>query len=40
MNKKDLFLLILILTVGAIVAILNPRFLLPFGDRAGGGSLR
>jgi ribose/xylose/arabinose/galactoside ABC-type transport system permease subunit len=29
MNKKDLFLLILILAVGAVVAILNPRFLLP-----------
>jgi ribose transport system permease protein len=29
MNKKDLFLLILILVVGAVVAIINPRFLLP-----------
>jgi ribose transport system permease protein len=29
MNKKDLGLLILILVVGAVVAILNPRFLLP-----------
>lgn len=29
MNKKDLGLLVLILTVGVIVAILNPRFLLP-----------
>ena len=29
MNKKDLGLLILIVTVGAIVAVLNPRFLLP-----------
>lgn len=29
MNKKDLGLLVLILAVGAVVAILNPRFLLP-----------
>ncbi len=29
MNKKDLGLLILILAVGAVVAVLNPRFLLP-----------
>ncbi|WP_419759917.1 ABC transporter permease [Acidisoma sp.] len=29
MNKKDLGLLILILAVGAVVAFLNPRFLLP-----------
>jgi ribose transport system permease protein len=29
MNKKDLGLLILILVVGAVVAIINPRFLLP-----------
>ena len=29
MNKKDLGLLILIIAVGAVVAILNPRFLLP-----------
>jgi ribose transport system permease protein len=29
MNKKDFFLLILILVVGAVVAIINPRFLLP-----------
>jgi ribose transport system permease protein len=29
MNKKDVGLLILILVVGAVVAILNPRFLLP-----------
>ena len=29
MSKKDLGLLILILVVGAIVAIINPRFLLP-----------
>jgi ribose transport system permease protein len=29
MNKKDLGLLILILVVGAVVSILNPRFLLP-----------
>jgi ribose transport system permease protein len=29
MNKKDLGLLILILAVGVVVAILNPRFLLP-----------
>ncbi|MBW4022839.1 MAG: ABC transporter permease [Proteobacteria bacterium] len=29
MNKKDLGLLILILAVGTVVAILNPRFLLP-----------
>jgi ribose transport system permease protein len=29
MNKKDLGLLILIVVVGAIVAIINPRFLLP-----------
>lgn len=29
MNKKDLGLLILILVVGLVVAILNPRFLLP-----------
>ena len=29
MNKKDLGLFILIVTVGAIVAFLHPRFLLP-----------
>ncbi|TIR06408.1 MAG: ABC transporter permease, partial [Mesorhizobium sp.] len=29
MSKKDLGLLILILVVGAVVAIINPRFLLP-----------
>jgi ribose transport system permease protein len=29
MNKKDFFLLILILVVGAVVALINPRFLLP-----------
>lgn len=29
MNKKDLGLLVLILVVGAIVTVLNPRFLLP-----------
>ena len=29
MNKKDLGLLLLILAVGAVVAVLNPRFLLP-----------
>ncbi len=29
MNKKDLGLLILILVVGAVVTLLNPRFLLP-----------
>ena len=29
MNKKDLGLLLLILAVGAVVAFLNPRFLLP-----------
>jgi ribose transport system permease protein len=29
MNKKDLFLLLLILVVGAVVALINPRFLLP-----------
>ena len=29
MNKKDLGLLILILAVGFVVSILNPRFLLP-----------
>ncbi len=29
MNKKDLGLFILIVTVGAVVAFLNPRFLLP-----------
>ncbi len=29
MNKKDLGLLLLILVVGAVVAIINPRFLLP-----------
>jgi ribose transport system permease protein len=29
MNKKDLGLLLLILAVGVVVAILNPRFLLP-----------
>ncbi|MEO5807227.1 ABC transporter permease [Devosia sp.] len=29
MNKKDLGLLILILVVGAVVALINPRFLLP-----------
>ncbi|TMV58953.1 ABC transporter permease, partial [Thioclava sp. BHET1] len=29
MNKKDLGLLFLILAVGAVVAVLNPRFLMP-----------
>ena len=29
MNKKDLGLLVLILVVGAVVALINPRFLLP-----------
>ena len=29
MNRKDLGLLILILVVGAVVAIINPRFLSP-----------
>ena len=29
MSKKDLGLLILILVVGAVVAVINPRFLLP-----------
>jgi len=29
MNKKDLGLLILIIVVGAVVALINPRFLLP-----------
>ena len=29
MNKKDIGLLILIVVVGAVVATINPRFLLP-----------
>ena len=29
MTKKDIGLLILIIVVGAIVALINPRFLLP-----------
>ncbi|HMF68743.1 MAG TPA: ABC transporter permease, partial [Phyllobacterium sp.] len=29
MNKKDIGLLILIIVVGAVVAMINPRFLLP-----------
>ena len=38
MNKKDLSLLILIIVVGAIVALINPRFLLPV-NLANTGSL-
>ena len=29
MLKKDLWLFLLILAVGAVVAVINPRFLLP-----------
>ena len=29
MTKKDLGLLVLIIVVGAVVALINPRFLLP-----------